>query len=232
MDNRAYLERSASYDVENEGKSRTMLKKARLICEAIDAQGSGRPADILEVGCGTGLFTRLLATRFPDSRITATDAFTPMLERAGQRLSKFKNVELLQYDAETEGTFPQRFDFVCGVDLIHHLKDPAAGLAHWRSCTNIGGMLVFFESNPRNPVLYLRTRNRPEEERFKYNTKSNLTAWLTVAGWKDVVVRAAPIYLPNGSPGLWRTLGTIEGAMHVALWPISGGMVLCARNAG
>jgi 2-polyprenyl-3-methyl-5-hydroxy-6-metoxy-1,4-benzoquinol methylase len=230
MDNSAYLERAADYDAENQNKSRTLLKKAALVAAAIEQHARGTSMSILEVGCGTGLFTELLAERFPHARITATDAFLPMLDIARERLSGFRNISLAQYDAEKAGSFSQRFDVVCGVDLIHHLTDPVAGLRHWRELTAPGGALVFFESNPRNPALYLRTMNRPEEVRFKYNTRPNLTTWATTAGWTMVSIEYAPIYLPNGPRRFWSALGHIESAMHPALWPISGGMIIRAER--
>ena len=230
MDNSAYLERAADYDAENANKGRTLLKKAALVSAPITQRAKGRVISILEIGCGTGLFTQLLAERFPNARITATDAFAPMLDFAKQRLAACSNVTLAQYDAETAGRFDQRFDVVCGVDLIHHLSDPVAGLRHWRELTASGGGLVFFESNARNPVLFLRMMNRPEEIRFKYNTRRNLMAWATRAGWNKVSIEYAPIHLPNGPRQLWSAFGRIENAMHAALWPISGGMILCGER--
>ena len=230
MDNRAYLERAAEYDAENAGKSRTMLKKARFVSAMIAQHTNGRPTSILEVGCGTGLFTRLLAQRFPQTRITATDAFVPMLDLARERLSEFQNVTLAQYDAEKTGSFTEKFQVVCGVDIIHHLPDPVAGLRSWRELTALGGSLVFFESNARNPVLYLRMLNRPEEARFKYNTRHNLDMWATAAGWSRVAIDYVPIHLPNGPPRLWSAIGRIEGAMHPLLRPISGGMIISGER--
>jgi SAM-dependent methyltransferase len=226
MDNRAYLERAGDYDVENEGKQRTMRKKAALIANAVEARTKGLPISILEVGCGTGLFTTLLATRFPNAHITATDAFAPMIEIAKQRLAAFPNVQLQHYDAEATGSFAERFDVVCGVDLIHHLNDPVAGLRSWRQVAAPGGSLVFFESNARNPVLYMRMRNRPEEARFKYNTRGNLTRWAIEAGWNSVRVEHVPIHLPNGPRALWPMVDRVENALHAALWPFSGGMLV------
>lgn len=230
MDNRAYSERAAEYDVENEGKGRTQLKKLALLSAAIQTHTGGRPFRALEVGCGTGIFTKLLAERFPNASITATDAFAPMLDIARLRLADLSNVAVMQYDAETAGGFAEPFDIVCGIDLIHHLPEPVAGLRNWRSVTSPGGALVFFESNGRNPVLYLRMRNRPEEARFKYNTQANLSRWLREAGWRNVTVTYAPIHLPNGPRALWPLLGVIENGLHVVLAPFSGGMVLYART--
>lgn len=226
MDNRAYQERAADYDVENEGKQRTMRKKATLVSSAIEARAKGRAISILEVGCGTGLFTTFLAGRFPNARITATDAFAPMLEIARQRLAAHPNVRLQEYNAEAPGNFSERFDIVCGVDLIHHLSDPVAGLRSWREIAAPGGALVFFESNARNPVLYMRMRNRPEEARFKYNTRQNLTLWATEAGWSNVRVEHVPIHLPNGPSAVWPIVDRVEDVLHVVLWPFSGGMLV------
>jgi len=47
---------------------------------------SGESAGILEMGCGTGLFTRRLRERFPDAALTATDAAPRMLEAARNNL--------------------------------------------------------------------------------------------------------------------------------------------------
>lgn len=226
MDNRAYLDHAADYDVENEGKQRTMRKKAALVCGAIEARAEGRPISILEVGCGTGLFTTFLAKRFPAARITATDAYQPMLEIAGQRLAAYPNISLKRYDAGSAAPFKDRFDVICGVDLIHHLNDPIAGLRSWRELAAANGALVFFESNARNPVLYVRLRNRPEEARFKYNTRANLTRWAVEAGWGRVRVGYVPIHLPNGPRAIWPILDRAENALHVVLGPFSGGMLV------
>lgn len=229
MDNSAYTDRAAQYDVENEGKGRTQLRKLSLLAARIVDHARGRPFRLLEVGCGTGIFTRLLAERFPEGSITATDAFPPMLEIARGRLAGLPNVQVSQYDAESGGRLPDTFDIVCGIDLIHHLTDPVAGLRGWRALTAPGGALVFFESNARNPVLSLRMMNRPEEARFKYNTRRNLTAWVTAAGWGQLRIDYAPIHLPNGPIRLWPALDRLETLLHPVLAPLAGGMVLYAR---
>jgi ubiquinone/menaquinone biosynthesis C-methylase UbiE len=230
IDNTAYTDRAGDYDAENEGKGRTQLRKLALLSAVIEQHAAGRPVRMLEVGCGTGIFTKLIAARFPNARITATDAFVPMLEIARIRLRDFTNVSVAQYDAETGSGFPEKFDIVYGIDLIHHLADPVAGLRNWRALTAPGGALVFFESNARNPVLYLRMMNRPEEARFKFNTRANLTSWLDAAGWREISVTYAPIHLPNGPPQIWRVAGRIEDALHPILAPLAGGMVLYATS--
>ena len=218
--------------MENEGRARTMLRKAAFIATYISANHRDSAPTILEVGCGTGLFTKLLAEYFPRARITASDAFAPMLDIAGKRLSALSNIALVQYDAETDGAFAEPFDFICGVDIIHHLNRPVQAMRCWRKFVKPSGRLVFFESNAWNPVLRLRMLNRPEEARFKYNTRANLTGWMKEAGWSSAMAEYIPLYLPNGPPFLWPTINQIETAAHrlVVPRPIAGGMIVSAQG--
>jgi SAM-dependent methyltransferase len=183
----AYQDDADAYDVENEGRARTMLRKAAVIAPYITAN---HRSDAL--GCGTRLFTKLLAGYLPRARITASDAFAPMLEIARDRLSAFSNIALVQYDVETAGPFAEPFDFVCGVDLIHHLNRPVQAMLCWRKIVKPSGRVVFFESNAWNPVLRLRMLNRPQEARYKFNMQANLTGSMREAGWSGVMVEYTP----------------------------------------
>ena len=227
----AYQDHADAYDVENEGRARTMLRKAAFIASYITTNHRSDALTILEVGCGTGLFTKLLAGHFPRARITASDAFAPMLDIARGRLSTLSNIALVQYDAETAGPFAEPLDFVCGVDLIHHLNRPVQAMRCWRKIVKPSGRIVFFESNAWNPVLRLRMLNRSEEARFKFNTRANLTGWMREAGWSSAMAKYAPLYLPNGPQFLWPTINQIETAAHklIVPRPIAGGMIVSAR---
>jgi len=102
----------------------------------------------------------------------------------------------------------------------------------WRKFVKPSGRLVFFESNAWNPVLRLRMLNRPEEARFKYNTRANLTGWMKEAGWSSAMAEYTPLYLPNGPQFLWPTINQIETAAHklVVPRPIAGGMIVSAQG--
>lgn len=49
---------------------------------------AGSPATVLDVACGTGLATELLADRFPGARIAGQDIASAMVERARERLPR------------------------------------------------------------------------------------------------------------------------------------------------
>ena len=56
--------------------------------------------NILDIGCGTGNYTRLLRRKFPDARIKAVDISGKMIERARGKLSAEKT-KFITTDAET-----------------------------------------------------------------------------------------------------------------------------------
>jgi SAM-dependent methyltransferase len=103
---------------------------------------------ILELGGGSGLFTRQLAraTRGenPITSVTFQDSSVPV---AG--------VESLRA-AELPGPLAgRRFEFVVGMDLLDR-RDSAWLLSLVHELLEPGGQLVFYESNPWNPVYRIR----------------------------------------------------------------------------
>jgi SAM-dependent methyltransferase len=216
-------------DAENEGKTRTYARKADLLSACLQ----GAPS-VLEVGCGSGLFTGALARAMPASRITATDAFEPVLERARRRLDDAR-IRFLSFDAESN-VGPEElggpFDAVCGVDIVHHLERPVEALASWRRLVRPGGQLALLESNPKNPVLFARLYGRPAERRVFLNTRRHLDAWARSAGWEDVDVTYAPVYLPNVPESWWARCAQVEDALHdLRLFrPVSGLFFVRARR--
>lgn len=81
---------------------------------------------VLEIGCGSGSFSSLLANRYPEAKITAVDfsgrAIEVALERQRQAGTR---IEFLVADAQRL-TFPDgRYDFVFSCECLEHLPEPA-----------------------------------------------------------------------------------------------------------
>jgi 2-polyprenyl-3-methyl-5-hydroxy-6-metoxy-1,4-benzoquinol methylase len=223
----AYEKNATAYDAINDGRQRTMRKKARAVATALSQDFAGT---ILEVGCGTGLFTEHIAQLLPNAIITATDAFPAMLDLARPRLDRYRNVRLQQYDAEENLGSAEGFDAVIGCDIIHHIDEPVKAMMAWRLAVRSGGHMVFIETNGINPILFLRAYGKAEESRQILSTHYNLSRWPVEAGWQEVAVTHVPIHLPNGPHVAWPTLDRIEELMHKAppIRRIAGALLLCA----
>jgi len=224
----AYETNAAAYDDNNDARQRTMRKKARAVATALSLDFTG---SIIEVGCGTGLFTEHMAQILPGATITATDAFPAMLEQARPRLQRFKNVRLQLYDAEKDLESAERFDAVIGCDIIHHIDEPVRAMMAWRTVVGPGGRMVFIETNGINPVLFLRSYGKAEEARLILSTRQNLSRWPAEAGWHTIDVDHVPIHLPNGPRAAWSALDRLDELLHKVppIRLIAGALLLRAR---
>lgn len=95
--------------------------RRRLLKPMVGHLGDGEGMMILEVGCGTGTFTRSLALTFPKAQITAVDLSPSYIKKAKQRFLKFKNVHFMTADAQKLPFRDQQFDAVVSVFMHHEL---------------------------------------------------------------------------------------------------------------
>ena len=73
----------------------------------------------LDIGCGTGEFSRLLAKRF--ERVVAIDLSPNMIEVAKQRSKQFSNIDFQVADV-LHWEFPsEKFDVIFSIATLHHL---------------------------------------------------------------------------------------------------------------
>lgn len=75
-------------------------KMAVRLLEFAKAEQKKPPKRILEIGCGTGYLTQLLARKFPESSILATDISAAMLKAAQSKLGNQTQVRFAQMDGE------------------------------------------------------------------------------------------------------------------------------------
>ncbi|MBV9209701.1 MAG: class I SAM-dependent methyltransferase [Acidobacteria bacterium] len=96
--------------------------------------------DALEIGCGTGAFTRLLAARA--KRVTALDFSPNMIELARAHSTSFPNIDFQCADA-TLWNFPvERFDCIASIATLHHLRMKEMLLKMKRALKPQGVLLV------------------------------------------------------------------------------------------
>ncbi|MFB9630396.1 class I SAM-dependent methyltransferase [Nonomuraea helvata] len=102
------------------------------------------PAGILDVGCGTGSLSVLLAAA--GHRVTGVDLAPQMIDHARAKLSAAGlEGRFLVGDAAAPPTGDERFDVVLCRHLVWTLPDPRAALGEWVSRLRPGGRLVLVE---------------------------------------------------------------------------------------
>ena len=116
---------------------------------------------IVEVGCGTGLFTELFAKL--GVHVTAVELSPDLLDIARKRgidpthvtfvHGRFEDVEL-----------PNTFDAVVGSSVLHHLE-VASALEKARTVLRSGGAIAFAEPNMLNPQIAVQ-KNVPIIKRW------------------------------------------------------------------
>ena len=120
---------------------------ARLLREL--PNGSG-PENILEIGCGTGYFTALLAERFPEARITALDFAEGMVQMAEKRLEDKGNASVLCEDGERFlASCLDVFDVICANSTLQWFDDIGAALVKIGRLLSNRGLFVGVLFGPR-----------------------------------------------------------------------------------
>jgi malonyl-CoA O-methyltransferase len=132
---RAFGRASAHYDAH--------ANVHRRVAADLLAQCGDKPAGqlrILEIGCGTGLLTRLIAAQWPDAEIIATDLAEPMLAQAARSGIA---AQFLRMDGEWPDMALGRFDLILSSLTFQWFADLPRALARLHDMLAPGGQLHF-----------------------------------------------------------------------------------------
>lgn len=108
-----------------------------------------RTGRVLELGCGTGFYTRWLAERGLD--VTALDISEQMVERARARCPGVVEIRVADCTDPGSALGPDRvgdgFDAIVGINTFSYYPGKRAALARYRDLLRPGGRLVFLDMN-------------------------------------------------------------------------------------
>src|SRR5690606_7260716 len=104
---------------------------------------STTPVRALNAGCGTGQHPIDMALRIADLDLLAIDLSLASLAYARRKAHDMglANIRFAQADILQMGGHPDRFDLIESTGVLHHLRDPEAGLAILAGLLAPGGIM-------------------------------------------------------------------------------------------
>ena len=113
------------------------------------------PADtILDVGCGSGWLSRILAARVPQGRVAGMDISDEMIRRAREQSAAFPNVEFLVGAVDAIPWQADFFTHAISVESSYYWPDPAKGIREIHRVLRPGGsawiVINYYRDNPHS----------------------------------------------------------------------------------
>ena len=128
------------------------------IVRACVAFGGLKPGNsVADLGCGTGVFTRILHDfGFHSKGLDMSDGLIRLARRDNPEIEfVVGDVEKMPFDSES-------LDGVFLSGILHHLPDPSTCAREVRRVLKPGGVFVAFDPNRKNPFMWLyRDRTSP-----------------------------------------------------------------------
>jgi ubiquinone/menaquinone biosynthesis C-methylase UbiE len=123
--------------------------------------------EVLIAGCGTGRQALWCGREYPAARILAIDLSRASLAYGLLKAREFAiaNVEFLHGDLLDLPELGRQFDFIESIGVLHHMADPARGLAALARCLRAGGWMkvALYSESARAAVRAARRRIAEED---------------------------------------------------------------------
>ena len=189
------------------------------------------PATVLDVGCGPGTHTRVLADRFPDATVIAIDQAPAMVARAAPRArglldrvpglsawGKRPRVRGLVSDMSALPLPREQADVLWSNFALQWANDLPALFAEWGRVLKVGGVLMFTAPGPDTLIELRRALTRAGIEADsrvqRFTDLHDIGDMLVHAGFADPVMDMEVITLEYATAAaLWRDIKA-QGAVN------------------
>jgi ubiquinone/menaquinone biosynthesis C-methylase UbiE len=154
---------------------------------------------IIEIGCGTGIYTVKYAQKMPKTSVLATDISDGMVRIAEERKYRGNNLKYKVVSAYNTGLEDSSVDVVCGFYILHHLNSKAV-IKEIRRILKPGGLIYFYEPNILNPVVFMIKSNKfikmmvgDSSEEWAINPTKISSQWI---GFKPLEIKTTEFVWP------------------------------------
>lgn len=160
--------------------------------ELVDLLGVARGSRALDVGCGPGALTGVLADHLGSARVHAVDPSTSFVDACR---AAHPGVDVRQAHAESLPFEDDHFDVAAANLVVHFMADPVAGLREMARVTRPGcwvAATVWDLAGGRAPMapawdlLEQVASQEPGEDHLAGGTAGQLEEFLAAAGLSDV----------------------------------------------
>jgi 2-polyprenyl-3-methyl-5-hydroxy-6-metoxy-1,4-benzoquinol methylase len=193
------------------------LRAARRGALILEAARIGPASRVMEIGCGTGLFTEIFAAS--GARILAVDLSPDLLVAARARhLPRVEFREQPFEECDADGPF----DAIIGSSVLHHL-DLGRTWPKVRALLKPGGRISFAEPNMLNPQIFCERHFRrlfpqvsPDETAFvRFRLKRDLAR----AGFTAIEITPFDWLHPATPPAMIPAVRAV-GRLLEWVWPV------------
>ena len=182
-----------SFEVEATAYDRFMGRFSGLLSEQMaDLAGVQGGMDVLDVGCGTGALTSVLAARLGPEHVAGVDPSESFVAAARDR---FPAVRIELASAESLPFGDHEFDAAIAQLVVHFMRDPVAGIREMGRVTRPGGAVaacVWDHAGGTGPLHIFWKAAReldpgaPDEARLPGAREGHLMELFAAAGLRDV----------------------------------------------
>ena len=102
-------------------------------------------AAVLDIGCGTGEFERLVLSEQPEQRMVGVDLSVKMLEIAREKCQAYPNVTFCTATSSALPFPDHSFDMVVSASALHYFDQPEVSLREMRRVLRPDGSVVIMD---------------------------------------------------------------------------------------
>lgn len=171
------------------------------------------PADVVEVGCGAGFMSAVLAGLSAEPRVVGCDHSAAAVRIARAATPGRPNLRLCRANALDLPYRDVSADLVVCLDVVEHLDLPQRFFAEAHRVLRPGGALLFSTPNPASLGARLKgsrppATGRPQAERTREwfgNRDDSHVSVLPIARWRALAGAAGFARLTDGTDFWWDT---------------------------